>query len=61
MKVAMEHKTIPEPVIHRRGEILGLHYYHHRRLETLFVEYGAPGEPSLGKLCYQVHRMVEAL
>jgi hypothetical protein len=48
MKVAMEHKTIPEPVITVVGEILGLHYYHHRRLETLFVEHGAPGEPPLG-------------
>jgi hypothetical protein len=48
MKVAMEHTTIPEPVITVVGEILGLHYYHHRRLETLFVEHGAPGEPPLG-------------
>ena len=47
-KVTMEHKTIPEPIITVVGEILGLHYNHHRRLETLFVEYGAPGEPPLG-------------
>jgi hypothetical protein len=30
------------------GQILGEHYYSHRRLEALFSEAGAPGDPPIG-------------
>jgi hypothetical protein len=32
----MECKTIPGPVIAVVGEVLGLHYYDHNRLNTLY-------------------------
>ena len=44
----MECRTIPEPVIAVVGEVLGLHYYEHSRIDTLFMEHGAPGNPPSG-------------
>ena len=39
---------IPSPICAVVGEILGDHYYSHARLETLFLEAGAPGDPPAG-------------
>lgn len=44
----MERPTIPNPVIAVVGEVLGNHYYSHSKLETLFMEHGAPGDPPPG-------------
>jgi hypothetical protein len=44
----MECRTIPDPVIAVVGEVLGLHYYDHNRINTLFMEHGAPGDPPSG-------------
>jgi hypothetical protein len=44
----MECRTIPNPVIAVVGEVLGRHYCEHNRLNTLFWEHGAPGDPPLG-------------
>ena len=41
-------RTIPNPVCAVVGEVLGSHYYRHARLESLFKEQGAPGEPPEG-------------
>lgn len=43
---------IQNPVIAVVGEVLGLHYYNHSRLNTLFTEHGAPGDPPPGN-CVQ--------
>jgi hypothetical protein len=40
------------------GEVLGLHYYHHNTLNTLFVENSAPGDPPMGSC---VHKCQEWL
>ena len=39
---------IPTPVIGVVGEVIGLHYYSHTKLDTLYMEHGAPGEPPEG-------------
>ncbi len=39
---------IPKAVSAVVGQVLGSHYYNHRRLETLFEEAGAPGDPPEG-------------
>ncbi len=39
---------IPGPVTHVVGDVLGCHYYSHRRLDNLFIEKGAPGDPPDG-------------
>lgn len=39
---------IPPAVVVVVGEVLGAHYYSHRRLNTLFIEAGAPGEAPEG-------------
>ena len=39
---------IPHAVALVVGSILGMHYYSHRRLNVLFTECGAPGEPPEG-------------
>jgi hypothetical protein len=36
-------QTIPNPVIAVVAEVLGEHYYSHSKLNTLFMEAGAPG------------------
>ena len=41
-------QKIPDPVILVVGEVIGYHYYNHVRLETLFMEHGAPGDPPPG-------------
>jgi len=41
-------ERIPNPVVQVVGEILGNHYYSHDRLNTLFMESGAPGDPPSG-------------
>ena len=41
----MSELKIPTPVIGVVGDVLGRHYYSHTRLNTLFMEHGAPGEP----------------
>src|SRR5580698_1976356 len=39
---------LPGPVIVVVSNVLGDHYYSHRRLESLFAEKGAPGDPPPG-------------
>ena len=39
---------IPNPVAVVVGQILGQHYYNHARLNALFLEKGAPGDPPEG-------------
>ena len=39
---------IPNPVAVVVGQVLGKHYYNHHRLNTLFIEKGAPGDPPPG-------------
>ncbi len=40
--------TIPNPVVAVVAEVLGQHYYSHSRLNTLFMEAGAPEDPPDG-------------
>lgn len=44
----MADPRIPNPVAVVVGQVLGAHYYSHRRLNNLFVEKGAPGDPPIG-------------
>lgn len=44
----MSELKIPTPVIGVVGDVLGCHYYSHTRLNTLFMEHGAPGESPQG-------------
>lgn len=44
----MKQANIPTPVIAVVGEVIGNYYYSHDRLNTLFLESGAPGEPPEG-------------
>ena len=44
----MSQARIPNPVAVVVSKVLGAHYYNHRRLNNLFVEKGAPGEPPEG-------------
>jgi hypothetical protein len=44
----MAQARIPNPVAVVVGQVLGAHYYSHRRLNNLFMEKGAPGEPPEG-------------
>ena len=44
----MSAPRIPNPVAVVVGQVLGCHYYSHRRLNNLFVEKGAPGDPPVG-------------
>jgi hypothetical protein len=39
---------IANPIAVVVGHVLGAYYYNHRRLNNLFVEKGAPGEPPEG-------------
>jgi hypothetical protein len=39
---------IPKPVSTVVGDVLGSYYYSHRRIESLFAEAGAPGDPPEG-------------
>lgn len=41
-------RQIPNSVIGATASVIGKHYYSHSKLETLFMESGAPGEPPLG-------------
>lgn len=43
-----ERSTIPNSVIGAVAEVLGDYYYSHSRLNTLFMENGAPGDPPEG-------------
>jgi hypothetical protein len=45
-------RTIPNPVIAVVADVIGTHYYNHSKLNTLFMEAGAPGEPPEGN-CVQ--------
>ena len=45
-------RTIPNPVVAVVAEVLGEHYYSHSKLNTLFMEAGAPGTPPEGN-CVQ--------
>lgn len=45
-------RTIPNPVIAVVAEVLGQHYYSHSKLDTLFMEAGAPGDAPEGN-CVQ--------
>lgn len=40
--------TIPIPVLTTIGEVVGRHYFNHGRIESLFYECGAKGEPPQG-------------
>jgi hypothetical protein len=40
--------TIPNAVCAVVGDVLGSHYFNHTRLNTLFMESGAPGDPPEG-------------
>lgn len=44
----MDRIEIPNSVIGTVAEVLGSYYYSHTRLNTLFMENGAPGEPPVG-------------
>jgi hypothetical protein len=44
--------TIPNPVIAVVAEVIGQHYYSHSKLNTLFMEAGAPSDPPEGN-CVQ--------
>ena len=44
----MTEPRIPNPVAAVVGEVLGSHYYSHRRINVLFMEKGAPGDPPVG-------------
>ena len=48
----MGDRKIPNPVIAVVADVLGSHYYNHTRLNTLFAEAGAPGDPPAGN-CVQ--------
>jgi hypothetical protein len=48
----MEDRRIPNPVIAVVADVLGGHYFNHTRLNTLFAEAGAPGDPPEGN-CVQ--------
>lgn len=48
----MGDRKIPNPVIAVVADVLGSHYYNHTRLNTLFAEAGAPGDPPPGN-CVQ--------
>jgi hypothetical protein len=41
-------QLIPNPVIAVVAEVIGQHYYNHSKLNTLFMEAGAPGDPPMG-------------
>lgn len=45
-------QTIPKRVIAVASQVLGEHYYSHNKLNTLFMEAGAPGDPPEGS-CVQ--------
>jgi len=49
---------IPSPVISVVGEVIGNYYYNHVKLNSLFSESGAPGEPPPGSC---VHKCTEWL
>ena len=49
----MSDLKIPTPVIGVVGEVLGNRYYSHTRLNTLFMEHGAPGEPPPGNCVWK--------
>lgn len=44
----MGDREIPAAVAAVVGEVIGSYYYNHRRINTLFLESGAPGEPPDG-------------
>lgn len=44
----MTSERIPNPVIYTVGDVIGSWYYSHTRLNTLFGENGAPGDPPEG-------------
>lgn len=50
---------IPNPVAAVVGEVLGSHYYSHQRLNTLFAEHGAPGEPPDGNCVEKCERWLK--
>lgn len=46
--VKEERQKIPNAVCAVVAEVIGQHYYSHTRLNTMFYEAGAPGEPPVG-------------
>ena len=52
----MEKNSIPRPVAAVVGQVIGDHYYSHRRLENLFWESGAKGDPPPGNCAEKVER-----
>jgi hypothetical protein len=51
--------NIPPPVIAVVGEVIGNYYYSHSRLNTLFLEIGAPGEPPEGNCVRKCQRWLK--
>ena len=52
----MGERKISNPVVAAVADVIGNHYYSHTRLNTLFAESGAPGDPPDGncvKKCEQ--------
>ena len=47
---------IPPPVCAVVGEVLGNHYFSHSKLNTLFMEHGAPGDPPDGNCTEKCRR-----
>ena len=46
----MVRRTIPNPVIAAVADVLAEHFYSHSKLNTLFMEAGAPGDAPAGNL-----------
>lgn len=50
---------IPRAVATVVADVIGSHYYNHRKLETLFVENGAPGEAPEGSCVTKCERWLQ--
>lgn len=58
-KEAMNQGKIPTPIIGVVGDVLGNHYYSHNRLNALFWESGAPGDPPEGNCVLKCQRWLK--
>jgi hypothetical protein len=56
----MGERKIPNPVMAVVADVLGGHYYNHTRLNTLFAEAGAPGDPPGGNCVQKCERWLKA-
>jgi hypothetical protein len=55
----MSERKIPNPVIAVVADVLGSHYYSHTRLNTLFSEAGASGDPPEGNCVNKCDRWLK--